>query len=199
MPSVASAIKVRLCMGAGSRVLTSGSAVSGRLALNPAGKGSRVTVDRQDEECRSGAEIPACYTVVAGPTAVLILNSAKILTNGCVPPLPFFSPLGRQTFSDAHVTEKLLSAIGTESLDEAPVSDSLNHDSAGIRQVFPVSGDAGERPLGRPTFLFALGLELLENIALARPVCVLRVLHGSQTGGAGVQRHAGGSCFREAT
>src|SRR5881397_2462138 len=95
--------------------------------------------------------------MMARPGAILVLDAVYVLGNRPVPLLPFRPSLSRQGFSNIHVTQKLFTAVGAESLDETVISEFLYDGGTSLRQIFPVFLDTSQGPFHLLAFLLIPG------------------------------------------
>src|SRR5438093_950459 len=99
---------------------------------------SRRAINRQNQKRRRSTTGSACYAMMPGPGAILVLDAVEIVGNRPVPFLPFRSSLGRQGFANIHVTQKLFAAVRAESLDETVISKFLYDRGTSLRQISSV-------------------------------------------------------------
>src|SRR5207244_9153265 len=67
--------------------------------------------------------------MLAGPTAVLVLNPIQVLGHLLIPLLPVLAAFDQQRLADVHVAEELFAAIGAKPGDELFVIELLDQSS----------------------------------------------------------------------
>src|SRR5439155_3039907 len=89
----------------------------------------RRPVGHQNEQRRRRAKSPAGDAMLAGPTAVLVLNAIQVLGDLLIPLLPVLAAFDQQRLADVHVAEELFAAIGAKAGDELFVIELLDQSS----------------------------------------------------------------------